>query len=43
MNEVAQRALALDPTDSGVAVVAAYILAVPGGDMKTGLALWRRP
>jgi TolB-like protein/class 3 adenylate cyclase len=39
MNEVAQRALALDPADSGVVAAAAIILGVPGGDMETGLAL----
>jgi TolB-like protein/class 3 adenylate cyclase len=39
MTEVAHRALALDPADSGVVVVAALILGVPGDDMETGLAL----
>ena len=39
MIEVAQRALALDPADSGVVAVAAFILGVPGDDMETGLAL----
>ena len=39
MNEVAQRALALDPADSGVVAIAALILGVPGDDMETGLAL----
>jgi adenylate cyclase len=36
---VAQRALALDPADSGVVGVAAIIHGLPGGDMETGLAL----
>jgi adenylate cyclase len=39
MNEVAQRALALDPADSEVVAIAALILGVPGDDMETGLAL----
>jgi adenylate cyclase len=39
MTEVAHRALALDPADSGVVAAAAFILGVPGGDMETGLAL----
>jgi TolB-like protein len=39
MTDLAQRALALDPDDSGVVTAAAYILAVPGDDMETGLAL----
>ena len=39
MTEVAQRALALDPADSGVVAIAAFILGVPGDDMETGLAL----
>ncbi|WP_213257814.1 hypothetical protein, partial [Bradyrhizobium sp. sBnM-33] len=38
MNEVAQRAVALDPGDSEVVAVAALILGV-SGDMETGLAL----
>jgi adenylate cyclase len=38
MNEVAQRAVALDPADSEVVAVAALILGV-SGDMETGLAL----
>jgi adenylate cyclase len=37
--EVARRALALDPTDSGVLSVAAFMIGVPGDDMETGLAL----
>jgi adenylate cyclase len=39
MTEVAHRALALDPADSGVVAVVALILGVPGADMETGLAL----
>ena len=39
MNEVAQRALSLDPADSEVVAIAAIILGVPGDDMETGLAL----
>jgi TolB-like protein/class 3 adenylate cyclase len=39
MNELAQRALALDPADSGVVAIAAIILGLPGDDMETGLAL----
>jgi TolB-like protein/class 3 adenylate cyclase len=38
MNEVAQRAVALDPADSEVVAVAALIFGV-SGDMETGLAL----
>ncbi|WOH51627.1 adenylate/guanylate cyclase domain-containing protein [Bradyrhizobium sp. sBnM-33] len=37
-NEVAQRAVALDPADSEVVAIAALILGV-SGDMETGLAL----
>jgi adenylate cyclase len=36
---VAQRALALDPADSGVVAIAAIVLGLPGDDMETGLAL----
>jgi TolB-like protein/Tfp pilus assembly protein PilF len=39
MNEVAQRALSLDPADSEVVAIAAIILGLPGDDMETGLAL----
>jgi len=39
MIEVAHRALALDPADSGVVAIVAAILGVPGDDMETGLAL----
>jgi len=39
MTEVAQKALALDPADSGVVAFAALILGATGDDMETGLAL----
>jgi len=37
--EVAQKAVALDSADSGVVATAATVLALPGGDMDTGVAL----
>ena len=39
MTEMAQRALALDPADSGVVAVAALILGATSDDTETGLAL----
>jgi TolB-like protein len=37
--EAAQKAVALDATDSGVLTTAAIVFALPGGDMDTGVAL----